>query len=74
MKQGLTIQEMATEILRQSEAKSDYHVNTQNLHMETCDGTPVLRLIEGGVDQVEPLDILPTAHHQLGDYLRYGGQ
>ena len=70
MKQGMTIQEAAKEIMRQSQAKADYLVNTGNLHMETCDGVPTLRLLdETGVDRVEPLDILPTAHRQLGDYL-----
>ena len=67
---GMTIQDTAKEIMRQSEAKADYLVNTGNLHMETCDGTPTLRLLgEDGLDRVEPLDILPTAHRQLGDYL-----
>ena len=70
MKQGMTIQQAAAEIIRQSQAKADYLVNTANLHMETCDGTPTLRLLDGtGVDRVEPLDILPTAHRQMGDYL-----
>ena len=69
MKQGMTIQEAAAEIMRQSKAKADYLVNTENLHMETCDGVPTLRLLDGGIDRVEPLDILPTAHRQLGDYL-----
>lgn len=69
MKQGMTIQEAAAEIMRQSEAKADYLVNTENLHMETCDGVPTLRLLDGGIDRVEPLDILPTAHRQMGDYL-----
>lgn len=69
MKQGMTIQEAAAEIMRQSKAKADYLVNTENLHMETCDGVPTLRLLDGGIDRVEPLDILPTAHRQMGDYL-----
>ena len=69
MKQGLTIQQAAAEIMRQSQAKADYLVNTENLHMETCDGVPTLRLLDGGIDRVEPLDILPTAHRQMGDYL-----
>ena len=69
MKQGMTIQEAAAEIMRQSEAKADYLVNTENLHMETCDGVPTLRLLDGGIDRVESLDILPTAHRQMGDYL-----
>lgn len=70
MKQGMTIQQAAQEIMRQSEAKADYLVNTANLHMETCGGTPILRLLdESGVDRVEPLDILTTAHRQMGTYL-----
>ena len=70
MKQGMTIQDAAKEIMRQSKAKADYLVNTANLHMETCDGAPALRLLdESGIDRVEPLDILPTAHRQMGDYL-----
>ncbi len=70
MKKGMTIQEASKEILRQSQAKADYLVNTENLHMETCDGVPTLRLLDGdGIDRVEPLDILPTAHRQMGEYL-----
>ena len=70
MKQGMTIQQAAAEIMRQNEAKADYLVNTENLHMETCDGIPVLRLLdESGTDRVEPLDILPTAHRQMSAYL-----
>lgn len=34
MKQGMTIQQAATEIMRQSEAKADYLVNTANLHID----------------------------------------
>ena len=70
MKQGMTIQQAAAEIMRQSEAKADYLVRTDHLHMETCDGVPTLRLLdESGIDRVEPLDILTTAHRQMGDYL-----
>ena len=70
MKQGITIQEAAKEIMRQSQAKADYLVSTANLHMETCDGIPTLRLLdESGTDRVEPLDILPTAHRQMSTYL-----
>ncbi|RAZ93875.1 DUF932 domain-containing protein, partial [Klebsiella oxytoca] len=62
----MTIQQAAAEIMRQSQAKADYLVNTANLHMETCDGIPILRLLdESGVDRVEPLDILTTAHRQM---------
>lgn len=69
MKQGMTIQQAAAEIMRQSQAKADYLVNTENLHMETCDGVPTLRLLDGEIDRIEPLDILPTAHRQMSAYL-----
>ena len=70
VKAGLTIQDMAREILRQSKAKQDYAVNTANMHMETSGSAPVLRLLgNDGIDRVEPLDIQQTAHRQLGAYL-----
>lgn len=66
----MTIQDTLKEIIRQNAAKADYMVNTRNMHLETCDGVPVLRLLDSsGQDRVEPLDILPTAHRQMGDYL-----
>lgn len=69
MKAGLTIQEMSAEILRQSQAKADYLVNTANLRMEAYGGQPMLRVLEQDIDQIEPLDIRQTAHQQMGAYL-----
>ena len=70
MKRGMTIQDTLKEIMRQSAAKADYVVDTQNMRLDTGDGTPILRLLDSsGVDRVEPLDILPTAHRQIGSYL-----
>ena len=46
MKQGLTIQEMSKEILRQSQAKTDYLVNTANLRMEAYGGEPMSRVLD----------------------------
>ena len=70
MKSGRTIQEMAQEILRQSEAKADYLVNTGRLQMEAWDKTPMLHMLgESGEDQLEPLDVQTTAHRQLSTYL-----
>ncbi|MCI9671390.1 MAG: DUF945 domain-containing protein [Lawsonibacter sp.] len=70
MKTGRTIQEMAVEIQRQSEAKADYLVNTGRLQMADWDGQPMLHLLgENGEDQMEPLEVLSTAHRQLGTYL-----
>ncbi len=79
MKAGRSIQEMAAEIMRQSEAKADYLVKTDNIVMDVWNGQPFLHLRdENGVERVEPLDIRSTAHQQLGDYLgihrRYYGK
>lgn len=53
MKTGLTIQQMAQELLRQSKAKQDYLVNTGSLSLSVTSDAPQLRVTENG------LDILP---------------
>lgn len=47
MKTGRTIQEMALEIQRQSEAKADYLVNTRCLQMAVWDRQRMVRTIDG---------------------------
>lgn len=69
MKTGLTITEMAQEIERQAAVKVDYMVNSQALEMDAMGGKPMLRVLDGGVDQTEPLSIQETAHRQMGDHL-----
>lgn len=70
MKTGRTIQEVGAEILRQSQSKEDYLVNTSKLAMEDWGGTPMLHLQgDNGLDLIEPLEIKQTAHRQMGDYL-----
>lgn len=70
MKSGLTITEMAQEIERQSAVKADYLVNTRSMEMESLGGgPPMLRVLEDGVDTLEPLSIQETAHRQLGAHL-----
>lgn len=69
MKAGLTITEMAAEIERQAAGKADYLVNPQKLEMESLGGTPMLRVVDGGVDQMEPLAIQETVHRQMGAHL-----
>ena len=44
MKSGLTIQELAAEILRQKDSKEDYIVNTHRLQMEPSGSDVVLRI------------------------------
>ena len=69
MKTGLTIKEMAQELLRQSKAKQDYLVNTGSLSLSVTSDAPQLRVTEEGTDKIAPLDIRQTAHRQLGTYL-----
>lgn len=69
MKTGLTIKEMAQELLRQSKAKQDYLVNTGSLSLSVASDVPQLRITEEGTDKIAPLDIRQTAHRQLGTYL-----
>lgn len=70
MRAGMSIQELSAELQRQEQAKVDYLVNTEHLLMEAWGDQLVLRLSdESGTDLLEPLELLPTAHRQLGDYL-----
>ena len=70
MKTGRTIQEIGAELMRQSQAKEDYLVNTGSIVMEDWGGRPMLHLQgENKLDLIEPLEIQQTAHRQIGDYL-----
>lgn len=70
MKSGLTIEQLAEEILRQKNAKEDYIVNTSRLRMEPGGNDVLLRVLDSdSVDRIEPLDIGPNAHRQIGTYL-----
>lgn len=55
MKTGLTIQQMAQELLRQSKAKQDYLVNTGSLSLSVTSDAPQLRVTENGLDTIQPL-------------------
>lgn len=56
MKSGRSIQDVSREILRQQEAKADYLVATDRLHMDTYGDSPVIRVLDReGIDQIEPL-------------------
>ena len=71
MKTGLTLEEMAAEITRQSQAKADYAVDTRRLELEPTGNTVVMRILsEDQTDVVEPLDVNILAHRQLGTHLK----
>lgn len=67
MKEGLSLQEMAAEITRQSQQKADYLVDTRLLQMEPFVNNVYLQL-EG--NEIEPLEINQIAHRQLGAHLK----
>ena len=70
MKAGLTIEELAAEIMRQKDAKTDYIVNSSRLCMENYGTDLVLRVLgDDNTDRIEPLDIADTAHRQIGTRL-----
>ena len=69
MKTGLSLEEMATEITRQSRMKEDYLVDTRCLQMEPHNGQVYLHIFDGKTEPVEPMQINLTAHRQLGDHL-----
>lgn len=70
MKAGLTIEALATEIMRQKDAKADYIVNASNLRVENYGTDLVLRVLDAdNTDRIEPLDIGTIAHRQIGTKL-----
>jgi|GEM_PF-113263 len=72
MKQGLSLTEFATEVEQRDAAKVDYLTPVRLLDVRTNDhGTRLaLRDIESADgNELEPMNMLPTAHNQLAQYL-----
>ena len=70
MKSGLAIEDLASEIVRQKDCKEDYIVNANRIAMECCGRDLLLRVLDDrGFDRIEPLDISPIAHRQIGTHL-----
>ena len=70
MKTGLVIEDLAREIVRQKDCKEDYVVNANRLRMECCGRDIVLRVLDDtGTDRIEPLDVNPIFHRQIGTHL-----
>ncbi len=70
MKAGLSLEELAAEITRQSQMKEDYLVDTRSLQMESHNGQVYLHLFDGKTEPVEPMQVNPIAHRQLGSHLK----
>lgn len=70
MKEGLSLEEMAAEITRQSKLKEDYLVDTRSLQMEPYDSQVYLHMFDGKTEPVEPMQVNTIAHRQLGTHLK----
>lgn len=70
MKTGINIMEMAAEILRQNNAKSDYIVDTRRLEIEPSGTGVVMKMLDdNSSDLIEPMDITQIAHSQISTRL-----
>ncbi|MCL2816113.1 MAG: DUF945 domain-containing protein [Oscillospiraceae bacterium] len=70
MKTGISIMEMAAEIVRQNQTKADYVVDTRCLEMESYGADVGLKMLDkNGTDVIEPMDVNRIAHSQIGNYL-----
>jgi hypothetical protein len=70
MKTGLAIEDLASEIVRQKECKEDYIVNANRIAMDCYGRSIYLRILDdNGSDRIEPLDVSPIAHRQIGTHL-----
>ena len=71
MKSGVTLQQMLTEVKRQSESKEDYLIAHNRLRMESYDKEMFLHLSDdSGTELIEPMTITGIAHRQIGTHLR----
>ncbi len=67
MKTGLSIEQLAGEIMRQNAIKEDYVVNSPDLQMEVWDSELFLRVLDAtGGDRLEAMTITDNAHRQIG--------
>lgn len=71
MKSGVSLQQMLTEVKRQSESKEDYLIAPNRLRMESYGKEMFLHLSDGsGTELIEPMTITGIAHRQIGTHLR----
>lgn len=71
MKSGVSLQQMLTEVKRQSESKEDYLIAPNRLRMESYGKEMFLHLSDdSGTELIEPMTITGIAHRQIGMHLR----
>lgn len=68
MKAGLSLQQLATELTRQNEAKADFLVNTESMQIDTFGPHVYLQLHDNSQTPLEPLEINSIAHQQLATF------
>lgn len=70
MKAGMTLEEMAAELMRQSQAKQDFIFRSPQLEFVPYATGMILRILDsGGADYTEPLELSENAHRQIGSRL-----
>lgn len=70
MKSGITIEQLSEEVLRQRNAKADYIVNTSQIEIESYNNNIFMHIINDNIDIIEPLNIKPFVHRQIGTHLK----
>ena len=66
MKSGVSLQQMLTEVKRQSESKEDYLIAPNRLRMESYGKEMFLHLSDdSGTELIEPMTITGIAHRQM---------
>ena len=71
MNSGVSLQQMLTEVKRQSESKEDYLIAPNRLRMESYGKEMFLHLSDdSGTELIEPMTITGIAHRQIGTHLR----
>ena len=71
MKSGVSLQQMLTEVKRQSESKEDYLIAPNRLRMESYGKEMFLHLSDdSGTELIEPMTITGIAHRQIGTHLK----
>lgn len=74
MKFGKTLTELATELERQRNAKKDYLVNTQSMHVDADSPNAMLSITNDKTGQTLLLGINEIMHNQLGTNLGIPGK
>jgi hypothetical protein len=69
MKEGLGIEALGAEILRQQKNKNDYIIDTRRLEMAHDSGVFLRILDDQSLDAVEPVEVNRVAHRQIGTHL-----